>query len=118
MAQIGINPKGAPFASTPASIQGGAAPAPAVLEIGDLRTHFFTAGGVVPAVDGVSYEARNGETLDVVGESGCGKSVSAVSIMLLVADPPGRIGGAIRFAGQTARSVRGRVGGDPGQLFR
>jgi peptide/nickel transport system ATP-binding protein len=78
----------------------GAAPARAVLEIEDLRTHFFTAGGVVRAVDGVSYEVRNGETLGVVGESGCGKSVTALSILRLVADPPGRIvSGAIRFAG-------------------
>jgi len=78
----------------------GADPARAVLEIEDLRTHFFTAGGVVRAVDGVSYEVRNGETLGVVGESGCGKSVTALSILRLVADPPGRIvGGAIRFAG-------------------
>ena len=77
-----------------------AAPARAVLEIEDLRTHFFTAGGVVRAVDGVSYEVRNGETLGVVGESGCGKSVTALSILRLVAEPPGRIvGGAIRFAG-------------------
>ena len=77
-----------------------AAPARAVLEIEDLRTHFFTAGGIVRAVDGVSYEVRNGETLGVVGESGCGKSVTALSILRLVADPPGRIvGGAIRFAG-------------------
>jgi peptide/nickel transport system ATP-binding protein len=77
----------------------GAAPARAVLEIEDLRTHFFTAAGVVRAVDGVSYEVRSGETLGVVGESGCGKSVTALSILRLVADPPGRIvGGAIRFA--------------------
>ena len=71
-----------------------------VLEIEGLRTHFFTAAGIVRAVDGVSYEVRSGETLGVVGESGCGKSVTALSIMHLVADPPGRIvGGAIRYEG-------------------
>jgi oligopeptide/dipeptide ABC transporter ATP-binding protein len=65
-----------------------------------LQTHFFTAAGVVRAVDGVSYDVRAGEVLGVVGESGCGKSVTALSILRLVADPPGRIvGGAIRFEG-------------------
>jgi len=74
--------------------------APALLEIENLRTYFFTAAGVVRAVDGVSYGLRRGETLGVVGESGCGKSVTALSILRLVANPPGRIvGGAIRFAG-------------------
>ena len=77
------------------------AAAPAVLEIEDLKTHFFTAAGVVKAVDGVSYSVRGGETLGVVGESGCGKSVTALSILRLVADPPGRIvGGAVRFEGR------------------
>ena len=71
-----------------------------VLEVENLRTHFFTAAGVVHAVDGVSYSVASGETLGVVGESGCGKSVSALSILRLVADPPGRIvDGAIRFEG-------------------
>jgi oligopeptide/dipeptide ABC transporter ATP-binding protein len=78
----------------------GAAPAKPLLEIDNLQTHFFTAGGVVRAVDGVSYEVRAGEVLGVVGESGCGKSVTALSILRLVADPPGRIvGGAVRFEG-------------------
>ncbi len=71
-----------------------------LLEIDDLRTHFFTQAGVVRAVDGVSYAVRAGETLGVVGESGCGKSVTALSVLRLVADPPGRIvGGAVRFEG-------------------
>ena len=78
----------------------GAEPGRAILEIDNLRTHFFTSAGVVRAVDGVSYAVRSGETLGVVGESGCGKSVTALSILRLVANPPGRIvGGAIRFAG-------------------
>src|SRR5260370_41377820 len=78
-----------------------AAPAEAVLQIEDLQTHFFTAVGVVRAVDGVSYSLKSGETLGVVGESGCGKSVSALSILRLVANPPGRIvGGTARFDGK------------------
>src|SRR4051812_25239868 len=76
------------------------APAAPLLEIDNLQTHFFTAGGVVRAVDGVSYEVRAGEVLGVVGESGCGKSVTALSIMRLIADPPGRIvGGAVTLEG-------------------
>jgi len=72
-----------------------------MLEIDDLQTHFFTREGVVRAVDGVSYAVHRGKTLGVVGESGCGKSVTALSILRLVANPPGRIvGGAIRFDGK------------------
>ncbi len=72
-----------------------------VLQLENLQTHFFTPDGVVRAVDGVSYRVRKGETLGVVGESGCGKSVTALSILRLVADPPGRIvGGKISFNGQ------------------
>jgi peptide/nickel transport system ATP-binding protein len=72
-----------------------------VLEIDNLQTHFFTPSGVIRAVDGVSYSLRAGETLGVVGESGCGKSVTALSILRLVSSPPGRIvGGAIRFEGR------------------
>ena len=76
-------------------------PAQVVLQVEDLQTHFFTAIGRVRAVDGVSYALKAGETLGVVGESGCGKSVSALSILRLVANPPGRIvGGAVRFQGR------------------
>jgi len=77
-----------------------ATPGPMILQIDNLQTHFFTAGGVVRAVDGVSYSVKSGETLGVVGESGCGKSVTALSVLRLVASPPGRIvGGAIYFDG-------------------
>ena len=102
----------------------GAKPAEAVLEIVDLRTHFFTADGVVRAVDGVSYAVRSGETLGVVGESGCGKSVTALSILRLVADPPGRIvGGAVRFAGTnllnlTEREMEGIRGNEISMIFQ
>ncbi|RUA00394.1 MAG: peptide ABC transporter ATP-binding protein, partial [Candidatus Poseidoniales archaeon] len=72
-----------------------------LLEVKDLTTHFFTQDGVVKAVDGISYTLAEGEVLGVVGESGCGKSVHALSIMRLVANPPGRIvGGEILFEGE------------------
>ena len=71
-----------------------------VLEIDDLHTRFFSREGVARAVDGVSYHIRRGETLGVVGESGCGKSVTALSILQLIPNPPGRIvQGAVRFQG-------------------
>ena len=62
-----------------------------VLEVRDLRTYFHTEEGIARAVDGVSFAVGQGQTLGLVGESGCGKSVSAFSIMRLVPDPPGRI---------------------------
>src|SRR2546423_4898824 len=79
----------------------GAMAARTVLDIDNLQTHFFTTAGVVRGVDGVSYNVKSGETLGVVGESGCGKSVAALSVLRLVANPPGRIvGGAIHFDGR------------------
>jgi peptide/nickel transport system ATP-binding protein len=83
-----------------------AAPTPAppvapLLEVADLRTWFFTRDGIVHAVDGVSFHVMPGETLAIVGESGCGKSVTALSILRLVPTPPGRIvSGQIRFEGR------------------
>ncbi|MBL8618438.1 MAG: ABC transporter ATP-binding protein [Deltaproteobacteria bacterium] len=72
-----------------------------LLELIDLRTHFFTDAGVLRSVDGVSFSVEAGETVGVVGESGCGKSVTAMSILRLIPEPPGRIvGGEIRFLGQ------------------
>src|SRR5690348_5875602 len=77
-----------------------------LLAIDDLRTHFFTRDGVVRAVDGVSFDVGAGETLAVVGESGCGKSVTALSVLRLVPSPPGRIvDGAIRFEGRDLLSL-------------
>ncbi len=71
-----------------------------LLEVRGLSTHFFTPDGVVQAVDDVSFDVGYGETLGLVGESGCGKSVSALSIARLVADPPGKIvAGSILFDG-------------------
>src|SRR5256714_10580359 len=72
-----------------------------LLEVNNLKTYFFTRAGVVKAVDDVSFVIKPGETLGVVGESGCGKSVTALSIMRLVANPPGKIvGGEINFNGE------------------
>jgi oligopeptide/dipeptide ABC transporter ATP-binding protein len=77
-----------------------------LLEVKDLRTQFFTFAGVVKAVDGVSYEVDEGETLGLVGESGCGKSVSALSLMRLIPDPPGKIvGGEILFDGEDVLKI-------------
>lgn len=76
------------------------APDDRVLEVQDLQTYFYTRAGLVKAVDGVSFSLDRGEMLAVVGESGCGKSVTALSLMRLVADPPGRIvGGSVRLGG-------------------
>jgi len=88
-----------------------------LLEVRRLETQFLTRGGVVRAVDGVSWDVREGETVALVGESGCGKSVSALSIMRLVAEPAGRIvGGQVLFkerdllalSEEGMRRVRGR----------
>ena len=77
-----------------------------LLRLEDVRTHFFSEEGVAKAVDGVDYELLAGETLGLVGESGCGKSVTALSIMRLIPDPPGRIvGGRILFAGRDLLTV-------------
>src|SRR5947207_9808342 len=92
------------------------APAKPLLEIENLKTWFFTRDGVVRAVDGVSFSVYPGETLAVVGESGCGKSVTSLSILRLIASPPGRtVAGRLWFEGRdllelpesTMRQVRG-----------
>jgi oligopeptide/dipeptide ABC transporter ATP-binding protein len=95
-----------------------------LLDIRDLKTYFFTASGVVRAVDGVSFVVRPGATVALVGESGCGKSVSALSIMRLVPAPAGRIvSGHILFKGhdlleldeERMRQIRGR---EIGMIFQ
>src|SRR5690606_29504087 len=76
-------------------------PATPLLDVRDLRTHFFTRWGTVKAVDGVSFTLNEGETLGIVGESGSGKSITAMSIVRLIPEPAGKIvGGAIRFEGE------------------
>jgi len=91
-----------------------------LLKVEDLRTHFQTPRGTVKAVDGVSFDVAEGEALALVGESGCGKSITALSIMRLIPSPPGRIvSGAITFMGEdllalgddAMRTIRGnRIG--------
>jgi peptide/nickel transport system ATP-binding protein len=91
-------PKAAYVATVPKAPAAAVVP---ILDIADLRTWFFTRDGAVRAVDGVSFHVIPGETLAIVGESGCGKSVTALSILRLIPSPPGRIvSGAIRFAGR------------------
>jgi oligopeptide/dipeptide ABC transporter ATP-binding protein len=95
-----------------------------LLDVRGLRTHFHTSAGVIRAVDGVSWDVRKGETVALVGESGCGKSVSALSVMRLVSAPAGRIvDGEILFKGRNLlalseeemRRVRGR---EIGMIFQ
>jgi peptide/nickel transport system ATP-binding protein len=71
----------------------------ALLEVDNLQTHFRTPDGIVRAVDGMSFAIESGETVAIVGESGCGKSVTANSILRLIPQPPGRVAGAVRFEG-------------------
>ena len=79
-----------------------------LLEVKNLRTYFYTEEGVVRAVDGVSWDLDEGETIGLVGESGCGKSVTAMSILRLIPTPPGRIvEGEIMFEGQDLLKVSG-----------
>ena len=66
---------------------------PVLLQVRDLRTYFYTRYGVGKAVDGVSFEIREAETLGIVGESACGKSVTALSIVRAVPEPAGKIVG-------------------------
>ena len=72
-----------------------------LIKVKDLRTSFFTPEGEVRAIDGISFEIGEGKTLGLVGESGCGKSVTSLSIMRLIASPPGKIvGGEILYRGR------------------
>ena len=71
-----------------------------LLEVEDLGTWFYTRQGIVKAVDGVNFGVASGETLAIVGESGCGKSMTALSLMRLIPDPPGRIvSGTVKLGG-------------------
>jgi oligopeptide transport system ATP-binding protein len=89
---------------------------PEILDVNNLTTRFFTQDGTVHAVNGITYKLNEGETLGVVGESGCGKSVSMLSIMRLIPTPPGKVtdGEAIfngrdllKMSDEEIRSVRG-----------
>ena len=96
---------------------------PVLLEIENLQTHFRTMDGVNRAVDGVSFSVRAGETLAVVGESGCGKSVTAMSILRLIPEPPGKIAGSIRFGGKdlltlSDREMRAIRGNEISMIFQ
>jgi len=78
-----------------------------LLRVKNLKTYFFTHEGTIKAVDGVSFTIKKGETLGLVGESGCGKSVTALSIMRLVQSPPGKIvGGKIYFEGKNLLELK------------
>ena len=72
-----------------------------LLEVKNLKTYFYTDDGVVKSVDGVSFSVEKGKTLGIVGESGCGKSITSLSIMQLVETPPGKIvDGEIIYEGE------------------
>jgi oligopeptide/dipeptide ABC transporter ATP-binding protein len=94
-----------------------AAPSPVVLSVRDLRMHLYTRWGITRAVDGISFDLHEGETLGIVGESGCGKSMTALTLMRLLPRPAGRIiGGEVLLDGEDLlklseremRQVRGR----------
>jgi len=96
----------------------------ALLEVQNLQTHFRTPdGGVNRAVDGLSFNVDAGETVAIVGESGCGKSVTAMSILRLIPEPPGRMAGAICFNGKdlmklSEREMRDIRGNEIGMIFQ
>ena len=94
-----------------------------LLAVDDLQTHFRTPEGVVRAVDGISFHVDAGETLAIVGESGCGKSVTAMSLLRLVPQPPGKIAGSIRFENRdllrlSDRDMRRIRGKDISMIFQ
>src|ERR1700732_2864470 len=95
----------------------------ALLEVRNLQTHFRTPEGINRAVDGVSFHVGEGETLAIVGESGCGKSVTAMSLMRLIPEPPGKIAGSVRFQGTdplqlSEREMRAIRGNDISMIFQ
>jgi oligopeptide/dipeptide ABC transporter ATP-binding protein len=96
----------------------------ALIEVNDLRTHFFTREGAVRAVDGISFSVDRGKTLGIVGESGCGKSVTALSIMGLIPKPPAKIvSGSVMFEGRdltklSERQLENVRGGEIAMIFQ
>ena len=102
--------------SDAAKLTGSEKPGAALLSVEDLQTYFYTRNGLVKAVDRVSFALMPGDTLAIVGESGCGKSITALSLLRLIPDPPGRIvGGSVKLEGrelldldeEAMRKVRG-----------
>jgi peptide/nickel transport system ATP-binding protein len=94
-----------------------------LLEVRDLQTHFRTPDGINRAVDGVSFDIEAGQTLAVVGESGCGKSVTAMSILRLIPEPPGKTAGSVLFQGRdllrlTASEMRKIRGDEIAMVFQ
>ena len=95
-----------------------------LLEVKNLKTYFSTREGTVKAVDGISYDVNQGETIGIVGESGCGKTVSALSILRLIPDPPGKIvGGELIFEGRdllklSEKEIRGFRGNEIAMIFQ
>ncbi len=96
----------------------------ALLEVKNLQTYFSTREGTVKAVDGISYDVNQGETIGIVGESGCGKTVSALSILRLIPDPPGKIvGGELIFEGRdllklSEKEIRSFRGNEIAMIFQ
>lgn len=95
----------------------------ALLDVKQLQTHFATPDGVLRAVDGLSFSVEPGETLALVGESGCGKSVTSMSILRLIPEPPGKIAGSILFEGRelldfSAAGMRRLRGNDISMIFQ
>ncbi|WP_198370308.1 ABC transporter ATP-binding protein [Roseomonas rosulenta] len=95
----------------------------ALLEVENLQTHFRSPDGINRAVDGVNFHVNAGETVAIVGESGCGKSVTAMSILRLIPEPPGKIAGAIRFNGRdllklSDREMRDIRGNEISMIFQ
>jgi peptide/nickel transport system ATP-binding protein len=95
----------------------------ALLEVENLQTHFRTPDGINRAVDGISFHVDEGETLAIVGESGCGKSVTSMSLMRLIPEPPGKIAGSVRFRGKdllklSDREMRAIRGNDISMIFQ
>jgi len=94
-----------------------------LLQVRDLQVHFKTPMGVNRAVDGLSFDILNGEAVAIVGESGCGKSVTSMSILRLIPEPPGRVAGSIRFKGsdlldRSEAEMRTIRGGEIGMIFQ
>src|SRR5258708_12983226 len=96
----------------------------ALLEVENLGTWFYTRQGIVKAVDGVQFQVASGEPLAIVGESGCGKSMTALSVMRLIPDPPGRIvSGSVKLAGRnllelSEEEMRDVRGNDISMIFQ